>query len=242
MVWNTSSLVINSLCDQEGREGAIVGGLYCDFQIHQEQSVTNMMGTVLKQLVGRGDIPKYLCEAFQEAKRNFGGRGPRLPDLMKMLRITIASLPQVFICLDALDECLPKHLPDLLASLRDIVRESPKTRIFLTGRPHVTQDIQRYFPEVVVIPISPNTDDIRNFLEMKLGRDPEPEAMNDDLRADILIILARTSDMCVGVSPISALSNIYLPRLYIDSSLFRSTSKPFLERSQFVSGDINLKK
>jgi len=171
-------------------------GLYCDCLIQQEQTATNIMGTILKQLVGRGDIPKYLREAFQEAKLNFGGRGPLLPELMEMLRKAIASLPQVFICLDALDECLPKHLPDLLGSLRDIVRESPKTRIFLTGRPHVTGDIQRYFAMVVVIPISPNMDDIRSYLEMRLDRDSEPEAINDDLRADILrIILERTSDM-----------------------------------------------
>ena len=50
-----------------------------------------------------------------------------------MLKIAIASLPQVVICIDALDECLPKYLPELLRSLKDIVRESPGTRIFLYG-------------------------------------------------------------------------------------------------------------
>jgi len=113
-----------------------------------------------------------------------------------MLRNAIASLPQVFICLDALDECLPKHLPDLLRSLRDMIRDSPKTRIFLIGRPHVMEDIQKYFGKAVLIPISPNTDDIMNYLDMRLCRDPEPEAMNDGLRADILrVIPERTSDM-----------------------------------------------
>jgi len=154
------------------------------------------MGAILKQLVGRGDIPEYIREAFQTAKRNFGSRGPRLPDLMEMVRKTIVSLPQVFICLDALDECLPKHLPDLLGSLRDIVQESPKTRIFLTGRPHIAGDIKRYFATAVVIPISPNMDDIRSYLEKRLDKDSEPEAMNGGLRADILrVILERTSDM-----------------------------------------------
>jgi len=113
-----------------------------------------------------------------------------------MLRTTIASLPKVFICIDALDECLPKCLPELLESLRDIVRESPSTRIFLTGRPHIREDIERYFTKAVVIPISPNPDDIRNYVEMRLDRDAEPEAMTDDLRADIVrVILERISDM-----------------------------------------------
>ena len=171
------------------------------------------MGTILKQLVGRGDIPEFVREAFQAGKSNFGGRGPELSDLMRMLKIAIASLPQVFICLDALDEFLPKHLPELLGSLGDLVQESPKMRIFLTGRPHVTGDIRRYFAKAVVIPISPNGDDIRNYLEMRLDRDTEPEAINDGLRTDIIrIIVEKTSDMCVGVSGIPTLfNNVYLP-------------------------------
>ena len=126
----------------------------------------------------------------------FGGRGPRLGDLVGMLKIAIASLPQVFVCLDALDECLPKYFPELLESLRDIVRDSPETRIFLTGRPHIREDVQRYFSKAVVIPISPNTDDIRNYVEMRLDRDTEPEAMSNDLRVDIVrVISEKISDM-----------------------------------------------
>jgi len=163
-----------------------------------------MMGAILKQLVSRCDIPKNVREVFQKGKKEFGGRGLLLADLMRMLRIAIALLPQVFICIDALDECLPKNLLELLASLRDIVRESPTTRIFLTGRPQIEEDIQRYFSKAVVIPISPNIDDIRNYLERRLDRDTEPEAMSDGLRADIMrILVEKISDMCVGKLSIS---------------------------------------
>jgi len=60
-----------------------------------------------------------------------------------MLKTVIASLTQVFICLDALDECLPKRVPEVLELLRDILRESPRTRIFLTRKAHVREDVQR---------------------------------------------------------------------------------------------------
>jgi len=104
-----------------------------------------------------------------------------------MLRTAIASLSRVFICIDALDECLPKCLPELFESLKDIVRDSPRARIFLTGRPHVGEDVlrYRYFTEGVVIPIIPNRGDIRNYVEMRLDRDAEPEAMINSLRADM---------------------------------------------------------
>ena len=191
--------MIDSLCDKAKKEYIAVAVFYCDFLSQQEQSITNIMGAILRQLVAKGGVPDYLRKAFQEAQTEIGGRGLRLAELIAMLRVAIASLPRVFICVDALDECLPKCLPELLVSLRDIVRESPTTRMFLTGRPHVREDIQRYFIMAVVIPIIPNIDDIRNYVEMRLDRDSEPEAMSNDLRADIVrVIQQKISDMCVG--------------------------------------------
>ena len=210
---NTSSLVIDSLCDRAGEESIAVSGLYCDFLAQQEQTTTNIMGAILQQLAGRGGIPDHLREAFEKAKMEFGGREPRLAKLMGMLRTAIPLLPRVFICLDALDECLPKYLPELLESLRDIVRECPRTRVFLTGRPHVRQDVQRYFSKAAVIPVSPNRGDIKDYVEMRLDRDAEPEAMSDELRADIVrVILTKMSDMCVELFSISTLSRYILTK------------------------------
>ena len=129
--------MIDTLCDQARIEDIAIASLYYDFLAQQEQTITNVVGAILRQLVACwGDIPIYLSQPFQEGKKEMGGRGLRLADLMGMLRIAIALLPQVFICIDALDECLQKYLPELLKSLRDIVRECPRTRIFLTGRPY----------------------------------------------------------------------------------------------------------
>ena len=206
---NISSLVIDTLCDRAGEENIAVAGLYCDYLSQQDQTVTNIMGAILKQLVGRRGISKGVREAFQKGKMEFGGRRPRLTDVMGLLKIAIASLPRVFICIDALDECLPKHLPELLESLRDLIQECPKTRIFLTGRPHVGEDVQRRFPKVVVVPISPSADGVRNYVEMRLNRDDEPDAMNKDLRVDIVrVILENISDMCVGALGVSTLSTM----------------------------------
>ena len=228
---NTSSLVIDSLCDRANlkKKNIVVAGLYCDFRSQPEQTITNVVGAILKQLVVKGSIPNYVREAFEKGKTELGGRGLRLVDLMRMLRTAIASLPQVFICVDALDEFLPKCLPELLESLRDIVRGSPSARIFLTGRPHIREDIQRYFIKAVVIPISPNPDDIRNYVETRLDRDAEPEAMSNDLRADIVrVTQEKISDVYVGPTCIPTLSMMYAyQRLRADSSLLLSTSTPF---------------
>jgi len=179
---------------------------YCDFRDQREQTTTNIMGAILKQLVVRGKAPEDVQKAFQKAKNEVGGRGLRLPDMVQMLKQAVTTLPRVFICIDALDECLPKHLLELLVSLKAILQESPRTRVFVTGRPQVGAEIARHFACSVIVPISPKTHDIVRYLEMKLEMDTESDAMSDTLRADILrVIPQRISGMCVAESlvPIS---------------------------------------
>src|SRR5437879_587261 len=126
-----------------------------------------MLGAILKQLVSGGEIPKNIHESFQKAGNEFGGRGLLPPDLVEILNRTIAPLQQVFICIDALDESTPKYRRELLESLREIVRASPNTRLFLTGRPHIGDEIVKCFGKPVRIPISPTQDDIKSYLEMR---------------------------------------------------------------------------
>jgi len=179
---------------------------YCDFRDQREQTTTNIMGAILRQLAVRGEVLEHVRKAFQKAKNEVGGRGLRLPDMVQMLKQAIAALPRVFICVDALDECLPKHLLELLVSLKDILQGSPRARIFVTGRPQVQAEITRYFTTSVIVPISPKTHDIERYLEKKLEMDPESDAMCDNLRAEILrVIPQRISGMCVPKSAVLTL-------------------------------------
>ena len=109
MARNFSSLVIDKLCDEPSKEEIAVAMFYCDFRDQQKQTTTNIIGAILKQLVVGGRVLK----AFRKAKSEARGRGLRLPDMVQMLKQAIATLPQVFICIDALDECIPKHLTEL---------------------------------------------------------------------------------------------------------------------------------
>ena len=172
---------------------------YCDFRDQREQTTTNIMGAILRQLVVRGEVLEDVRKAFKKAKNEVGGRSLRLPDMVQMLKHALATLPQVFVCIDALDECLPQHLLELLVSLKGILLESRRTRIFFTGRPQVRAEITRHFTGSVTVPISPKIHDIERYLEKKLEMDTELYAMSDSLRADILrTILGRISETRVG--------------------------------------------
>jgi len=165
--------------------------MYCDYLAQDEQSAMNMLGALLNQLLERDGIPGHLRQTFRKEKRGFGGRAVQLVDLVKILKTIIAALSEVFICIDALDECLPDHRSRLLESLRDIVRASPTTRVFLSGRPHISDEVRRYFTEAITIPIIPTIGDIESYLEMRLVRDTTPSAMDGNLRAEIMRVIPR---------------------------------------------------
>ena len=179
------------MCDQVDDRDVAVAGLYCDYLAQAEQSAVNILGAILNQLLERDGIPETVRQAFHKGKRGFGGRALQLSDLVGMLEATIASLPEVFICIDGLDECLPKNRRELLESLQDIVRASPTTRVFLSGRPHVQDEIWGYFTEVIMLAAIPTIGDIERYLEMRLGRDITPQAMDDNLRAEIMRVIPR---------------------------------------------------
>ena len=176
-------------------------GLYCDYLAQQEQSTTNMLGAMLNQLISRGGIPEHIREAFRKAKKRIGGQSLLLPDMVDISKKTIASLPQLFICIDTLDESPPKHRRELLESLREIILVSSSTRVFLTGRPHIDDDIVKYFSKAIRIPLSSTHGDIQSYLEMRLDGDTDPNAMDDELRADIMrIVLENISERYAKIS------------------------------------------
>ena len=145
-----------------------------------------MLGAILRQLVSIGEIPENVRQRF---RKRFSDRGLRLPDMVGMLKAAVALLPPAYICIDALDESTPESRQELLESLRDIVRESPTTRVLFTGRSHVADEVKKYFAEAIIIPFSPTEDDIRTYLGVRLDRDIEPDAMDHDLRRDIMRII-----------------------------------------------------
>jgi len=179
--------MIDSLCDQARGQSVTVACFYFDFAAQQEQSSTSMLRTLLKQLVaGLREVPGDIVQAYEDQKNSIGGRRPRLPDIVKMLQ-TASSTKRTFICIDALDDCVPEHRTKLLDSLNKILQESPGTRIFVTGRPHIQPDITRRLTgRVTSLPISTKRDDIIRYLRSRLEEDTIPDAMDSSLEAEIM--------------------------------------------------------
>ena len=160
---------------------------YYDFASREAQSPINMLGSLLKQLLsGLGAIPAEIVQKFRSQKKAIGGRRLQLPDIVKMCA-AVTSLQRTFICVDALDECVPRHQLEVLGALGQILRGSPDTRIFMTGRSHIRGVVERGLGgRTTSVLISSREDDIVTYLRARLGKDITPGAMDSFLENDIM--------------------------------------------------------
>ena len=184
---NTSSLVVDRLCDKAKGQNIAVACFYVDFAAREEQSPTNMLGSLLKQIVaGLERIPEEIRGTFQDHKKVIGGRGLRVSEIVKMLQ-TVTSLRRTFIFVDALDECVEGYQPEVLDSLRQVLEKSPSTRIFLTARRHIRGEMERHFGlRAATLSIKPSNNDIVGYIRMRLSKDRCRDAMDAGLEAKII--------------------------------------------------------
>jgi len=188
---DTSSLVVDRLCDKAKEQNTAVACFYVDFAAREEQPPTNMLGALLKQIVGGLEkIPDEIRETFQDYKKVIGGRGLRVPEIVEMMQ-TVTSLRPTFICVDALDECVERHRPEILDSLRQVLEKSPNVRIFLTGRRHIQGEIERRLcGKLAILSIKPSDEDIAGYIRMRLSKDTAIDAMDSSLEGEIIKSIA----------------------------------------------------
>jgi len=197
---NDSSLVVDRLCDESVEGDTAIACFYFDFAARNEQSPVNMLGSLLRQLVSRpGEIPEAVTRGFRKEKTVIGGRGLQVSGILSMFQ-AIASAKRTFICVDALDECVPEHRMVILESLGHILQGSRHTRIFMTGRPHVRSEVERGLGGVATfIYIQTTEDGVLRFLREKLRKDTAPNTMSGTLEGDIMkSIPGMSSETYVG--------------------------------------------
>ena len=184
---DNSSLVIDKLCDEVGEEDTAVLCFYFDFAARNEQSPANMLGSLLRQFVsGLEGIPEAIIQDFRKQKKGIGGRGLQVSGVLKMFQ-AITNTKRMFICVDALDECVPEHRMVVLESLRQILQESPNARIFMTGRPQVRSDVEKRLDGAATfVSIQPTADGVVRYLRDRLRNDTTPEIMSSALEAEIM--------------------------------------------------------
>ena len=218
-----SSLVIDKLCDEAIEGDPTVVCFYFDFAAQNEQSPINMLGSLLRQFFsGYGEIPEAISRGFRKDKMSIGGRELQVSAILEMFR-AITATRRTFICVDALDECMPGHRMVVLESIGQILKASPNTRLFMTGRPHVRSEVERKLGGMATFVLIRATEDaVIRFLREKIRKDSIPNVMSSTLQEDIMkSIPAISSETYVGTMSRAMLielkADIFEPRFLLAS-------------------------
>ena len=194
-----SSLVIDTLCRQARGQNIAVLSFYCNYQARKDQSVTKIIGSLLRQVVAAvARVPEEIHDAFEESKQR-GGKHLRLLDMLKLFVSVISSMGRVYICVDAVDELLPQNRSEFLRALRQVVQEASNARLFLTGRTYIRRELDKHLTRGgYIIHIVPDQGDITRYLSQKMDDDDDRDAdlLTENLKNDIVkTMLEKSSEM-----------------------------------------------
>ena len=119
-----SSTIINHLYDEVKQPLTGICYFYCDFRDPEKQKSKSLVGSLISQLCyALGEIPSSLKAAY--AKYD-GGNQPSFQDLIQAFKGMLEHFTQVYVVLDALDECSTSEWPQISKFLGVITGENSK--------------------------------------------------------------------------------------------------------------------
>ena len=184
-----SSVVIDHLRSQSsGQDRTAIACLYSDYRDQSNQTVLNILGSLLKQLLT--DAPQLPMEVSNMLK----GEQPDINHVVHMAKITLQLYSRTYICIDAVDELEDRTRLALFRAMQDLLNMSG-IRLFITGRPHIEKQVSTEFNAMqqLAITITANPDDVRLFLRHELEKE-DPETLNEQLKEQILTTLIEKSE------------------------------------------------
>jgi hypothetical protein len=114
---------------------------YFDFTDSRKQSFENTFRTLIYQIYYQNQVARKHFDSFYSSACQNGKMQPSLDSLQSAFTEMVASFEEMWIGLDALDECTPRG--ELLAWLRNINQDlSAQVNIYVTVTNRPKQDIE----------------------------------------------------------------------------------------------------
>jgi hypothetical protein len=156
---------------------------YFSFSDPAKQTVRNFLNSVLLQLTQKCiSLPKSLFQLYNEYRHG----EPPISRVVDALQSVLTSAGDVFMVLDALDECPPQNDERrlLLSTLSQAVSwRIPKLRILATSREE--NDIRRYINKIPTTEaISIQSEVVSSDIRRHLRKELDAEFLNHDWPTD----------------------------------------------------------
>ena len=156
-----------------------------------------MLRSVVAQLCrSKGEVPRRLHQLYQECQR--GAKPPSFTSSLIEIRLPLANAStQMFLILDALDECgAESERVDLLQALEGIIEDSKVLSLFVTSRKG--RDIERslgpVFDEIIGLEENVIQSDIHLYVRSMINDDVDLRGWDEETKSLIERTLVERAD------------------------------------------------
>ncbi|EWG50058.1 AGC/PKA protein kinase [Fusarium verticillioides 7600] len=166
-----TAIVIDHLSTSfQGQSGIGLAFIFCNFRRHHEQTLEDLLATLLKQLTQqKSPIPNSVRDLYESCK-NKGGR-PSVEKLSTALQFVSGLFTRTFVIIDALDECQTTSgcrnafLDELLS-----LQLRCGTNLLMTSR--FIPEIAGSLGSQTTLEIRPSDNDVRRYLDGRMSQLP----------------------------------------------------------------------
>jgi hypothetical protein len=151
----------------------------------ESQTVASLIRSLIRQFSATyGGVPTVLAKLYHSC--HDGGSQPSVESLHATLLLILDAFNDVFIILDALDECAERK--DLLKWIKEMTSwRKGKLHLLVTNRPEedITKDLRLLDPDHIYITQDLITRDIKRYVDHILDGENAFDRWNNDIKANI---------------------------------------------------------
>jgi hypothetical protein len=158
-----TSIVIDYLYKKFQNDNDVgIAYIYCNFRRRQEQTLTGLFSSVLRQLTQNSSLE--VVSKLYECHKSRGTR-PTFKEILNALHSVIACFSRVFILVDALDECQISE--GVFKFMTEIFNLQAKTGLSLFATSRSLTDIKEEFERrgALSLEIRARNEDVRSYLD-----------------------------------------------------------------------------
>ena len=149
-------------------QGVALAFVYCNHKENLSQTTKYFVGAIVRQLVERkAIIPDYVQNLYKYHRGK--GTNPTLTEYLDLLRLLAKECSEVYIVIDALDECVEEGGQPIWSELIMKLQEyMVNLNLLYTSREMDIHDTPGIFRDSTVIPIRATETDIRTYVREQL--------------------------------------------------------------------------
>ena len=184
ITFSIRSIIINFL-EQSLEQGSSVAYLYCNYKERNNQTATNLVACVLKQLLQTR--PTIADDAITLYSKHMSKKTrPSLDEINCLLQSEVRRFSRVFVVIDALDECTECEATILLRELRKLL-----SHIHLLVISRHVKYIESELDQEACLEIFAHDEDIERYTKVRIQEQSklirhvkaEPSLRNDILQS-----------------------------------------------------------